>query len=227
MDPPSISLALSLGVSEMIIVQLMIHNEEDNLSISGTSQLGGASVDISRTSSTFPSGQTMFEFSHNMWRSTVLGTMLKERKRDLHKKIAIKMEENSKLFEGRSDLSMMLKLFDHWKSSGDFSKAASLALFIGKRLKDWDLLQQNLDLLRDAKDLCFQSLHRMDRHRLPADDEWILVSANSYVMDVIIQLYKAMAETYYLLSDPQQALEALQDAYTVSEALYCGRANIH
>jgi len=150
-----------------------------------------------------------------MWRNTVLGTMLKERKRELHKKIAMKMEENANLFQGRSDLSVMLKLFEHWKSSGDFSKAARIALFVGKRLKDWDLLHQNIDILRDAKDLCFQSIKRIKKLDQPAIGEWVLVSADLNVMNLIIRLHRAMADTFNLLAQPEHSLDVLQDAYTV------------
>lgn len=214
MDPVTVSFAFTIGVSEMILVELVVENDDDN--VSRSLKLGGSSVEISKTSSTFPTGQRIFEFSHSMWRSTVLDTMLNERKRDLHRKIASSMEVSSNLLHDRSDLARLLMLFEHWKSSGDFKKAARLALFVGKRLGDWELLHQSVDIYRDVKDLCFGCVHRIDKHRRPEQDDWVLVSAKQDVMEVIIRLHITMAETFMKLSDLEQCLNTLKDAYMVS-----------
>ena len=81
-------------------------------------------------SSSRPPEERFFEFSHDMWRSNVLKTMLKERKIELHRQIAQAMEFDKGLMIRRNDISRLLTLYDHWKLCGEFRKAAPLALTV-------------------------------------------------------------------------------------------------
>ena len=89
-------------------------------------------------------------------------TMLKERKIELHRHIAEALEKDQVTILERSDIARLLTLFDHWKSCGDFRKAAPLALAVGTRLNEWELSAQSLDLYQDALEMCFESVTPID-----------------------------------------------------------------
>ena len=75
---------------------------------------------------------TGFAFRQNLWRSTLLGLMLNSRQRHIHRKVAQAIETklgDSAPFEDRR------RLFQHWKSSGDTTKASAVALTAGKELE--------------------------------------------------------------------------------------------
>ena len=97
-----------------------------------------------------------------MWRSNVLTTMLKARKMELHRAIAEALEQDQSAILERSDIARLLTLFDHWKSCGDFRKAAPLALAVGTRLNEWDLSTQSLELYKDALEMCFEIVEHVD-----------------------------------------------------------------
>ena len=160
--------ALNVGLSEMILAELG-EDDENKSTCSRSTTAGshsklGSSVGYSRTSSRLDlEGERNFEFSHEMWRSTVLATLLEARKAKLHRLIALAMEKElvGEALE-KSDLSRLLTLFEHWKLCGDFSRAAPLALMVGERLNEWDLVNQSIDLFRDALDMSLQSVQSVE-----------------------------------------------------------------
>lgn len=94
-----------------------------------------------------------FMFPHSMWRECLLGTMLKERRQDLHQSVAERMEEEYMQEGDRLDHRMLkqyLKIFLHWNESGHTVKASNLAKRIGKHLASLQLHQQSLDVCMEA-----------------------------------------------------------------------------
>jgi hypothetical protein len=160
--------ALEVGLSEMILAEL--GEEDDRSTCSRSSTAGshskfGSSVGHSKTSSRLDiEGERNFEFSHEMWRTTVLTTLLEARKIELHRLIALAMEKEL-VGDGleKSDLSRLLTLFEHWKLCGDFSRAAPLALMVGERLIEWDLVNQSIDYYRDALDMSLQGVQLVEK----------------------------------------------------------------
>jgi hypothetical protein len=160
--------SLEISTEEMILVE-MNEEDEDTKSVISNST-GGSSIEYSKTSTGLNVfGDRYFEFSHDMWRSNVLTTMLKERKMELHRLIAEAMEKDQDLILQRSDIARLLTLFDHWKSCGDFRKAAPLAIAVGTRLNEWDLEAQSLDLYQDALGMCFESVEPVEDRRWRSD----------------------------------------------------------
>lgn len=86
---------------------------------------------------------TIYSFNHDLWRSIPLGLMLTSRKRDIHRRIAQGLE--AKLVPG-GELSTELqaKLFNHWKETGNSTKAFAVAVVL------CDLLEQDGDLSQIA-----------------------------------------------------------------------------
>ncbi len=89
-----------------------------------------------------------YTFCHELWRSTILGMMLDERRRDLHKVIATTL--GSHVENRADDIEASLALFGHWKASGESSQAAALALRIGKRFYRLGLHDQAVQLYQDV-----------------------------------------------------------------------------
>uniref|UniRef100_A0A7S4W7A5 Guanylate cyclase domain-containing protein n=1 Tax=Ditylum brightwellii TaxID=49249 RepID=A0A7S4W7A5_9STRA len=84
-----------------------------------------------------------YRFSHAIWRNCVLGTMLRERKRDLHRLIATIMEKNG--FDDVADIRSSMKLFGHLRESGQLMKATRIGYKIGKYLSSDLLHRQSID----------------------------------------------------------------------------------
>mmetsp|Transcript_21279 Transcript_21279/g.37430 ORF Transcript_21279/g.37430 Transcript_21279/m.37430 type:complete len:678 (-) Transcript_21279:222-2255(-) len=213
---------LNLALSEMILVE--IGEEDEQSAYSASSNVGsnsklGSSVDFSRTSSRVHhiEGERNFEFSHDMWRTTVLTTLLEARKMELHRRIATAMEKEQLggVLE-RRDLSRLLTLFEHWKSCDEFLKAAPLALMVGARLNEWDLVRQSVDLYRDALEMSLKTVRPVDK-KWKSDDEdcWVQVSAESDVLDLIIKLHCRIADTFRMLNRMEKCIKTYQDAYTI------------
>ena len=101
----------------------------------------------------------------------MLDKMLKEQKINLHRTIAETMESEQVQNKENNDIGRLLTLFDHWKSCGNFGKAAPLALAVGLRLEDWDLSPQSLDLYRDALEMCYESADNSDGREPVRDGE--------------------------------------------------------
>lgn len=232
--------SLNVAISEMILVEF--DDEEDKSTCSshaGSNSHFGASVGHSKTSSRLDiEGERNFEFSHDMWRKTVLATLLEARKVKLHRLIAIAME--NELHGGtleRSDLSRLLTLFEHWKLCGEFSKAAPLALVVGNRLNDWDLLDLSVDICRDALDMSLRSVTPVENspesnfgkrkgrlHHVTGcffspilgfAGDWRRVASNLNVLSLIIKLHIRIAENYRVLGRVVKSVKSYEDAYTV------------
>jgi hypothetical protein len=166
-DVYSLRDALSVALSEMILVEMIVDDDEKSAhsnSTGGSASKLGSSVAFSKISSeVHTNGERYYEFSHDMWRSTVLATMLKGRKTELHRRIAVAMEKDQALILEQSNLAGLLTLFEHWKACGEFLKAAPLAMTVGTRLNEWDLLHQSVDLFRDALDMSLGNVQPVDK----------------------------------------------------------------
>ena len=87
----------------------------------------------------------VFSFASAKWLRTVLSTMLDERIRYLHKSVAesLEVDGNTKFLT----LSDHLKIFEHWKKSGNIRKTIVRALIICDLYPDWNFHHQCLFLL--------------------------------------------------------------------------------
>ena len=156
-DEVVIRSALNSAVDEMILMEDEDDEEDEDESLY-------SATDDPHTMATWNTsdGDKFLHFSHTMWRKSVLDKMLKEQKINLHRTIAETMESEQVQNKESSDIGRLLTLFDHWKSCGNFGKAAPLALAVGLRLEDWDLSPQSLDLYRDALEMCYESADNSD-----------------------------------------------------------------
>lgn len=210
--------ALDTAVDELILIEQIEDSEDrpDDVLTEGKSVSSGLpthTVDRSRASENHYriASDRFFQFSHAMWRNNVLRTMLNERKIELHRLIAESIEKNQVAILEDSDISRLLTLFDHWKSCGDFSKSAPLALTVGARLEEWDLCAQSLELYEDALEMSFESVSASD----DAEKEWVQVSAKPSVLDLILRLHVRIGLCHKKLGDDQEGINTFEDAYRI------------
>ncbi|GKY95555.1 hypothetical protein MPSEU_000517100 [Mayamaea pseudoterrestris] len=219
MEEHEIEIALEASIDEMILVEHVEDDEDFTLKSGESSEMSSYAVEQPAGGRT-PGGGSLaeikgdryFQFSHAMWRQNVLTTMLKERKIDLHRRIAMAMEKDQVLILEQSDISRLLTLFDHWKSCGCFTKTAQLALAIGARLSDWDLSSQSLELYEDALDMAFDSVQEMDD---TGHGEWVNVGAKPSVLDYILRLHIRIGLCHQNLGDDGQSIQAFEDCYNI------------
>ncbi len=133
--------SLSCAVSEKI---LMVAYEGGDL---GLDRLERRAAKGQGNGATFQG--IKYSFYHNAWRSTLLRLMLDERKRDLHRSIAQTLEARSDEEEA-DNLALKLRIFSHWKAGGESSKAAPLAIEIGKSFDKVGLQSQSIRLYQEA-----------------------------------------------------------------------------
>jgi tetratricopeptide (TPR) repeat protein len=133
---------------------------------------------------------------------------------ELHRLIAQSMENDTMLSHEQSDISRLLTLFEHWKSCGDFQKAAPLALNVGARLEEWDLMAQSLEIYEDALELSFESVQHTDEDG-GGDDEWVQVKAKPVVLDLILRLHICIGLCHQRLGDIEESTLYFEDAYNI------------
>eukprot|EP00980_Cylindrotheca_fusiformis_P021436 scaffold8301_cov184-Cylindrotheca_fusiformis.AAC.4 len=221
-DEAEIEESLNTATSEMILVEITEEYEEDGRSVFSNSTGGSSSrkppsIDYSGTTTTgfHTIGDRYFEFSHDMWRSNVLKTMLKERKIELHRQIAQAMELDRGMMIRRNDIARLLTLYDHWKSCNSFVKAAPLALAVGTRLNEWDLQAQSTDLYQDTLEICYESVALVDQQYRVLNDDWVEVSSEPGVLDFILLLHIRIAENLKSMGDLDRAAGLFRDAHKI------------
>jgi tetratricopeptide (TPR) repeat protein len=202
--------ALNSAVDEMILVE-QIDEDRHREGVS----LNTDPHDFDTSLGDLQPVQRYFQFSHAMWRKNVLSTMLKERKAELHRLVALSMEKDQSLIPEESDISRLLKLFEHWKSCGDFCKAAPLALAIGARLEEWDLSDQSLELYEDALETAFSSVEETDQVSSSGNKEFVQVKARPLVLDLILRLHICIGLCHQRLGQEQESIYFFEDAFHI------------
>jgi hypothetical protein len=151
-------------------------------------------------------------FSHDVWRSTILELMLEKRKQAIHRRIALMLEVDC--VDNKMDYVSRVRLFAHWKGSGEFLKASALALHVGKTFEDIGLNKQQIPLYTDAlgmwksSDNCEKVVGDFSRNGLDAltGDE----------VTAFIRLYTALGKACTNLHLAKRSIEAYQNALAVS-----------
>ena len=222
-DELMIKTALNAAVDELILVEDIEDEDEDDISLwSGdeakAERIATIGYDWDSEDDRF------FQFSHAMWRKSVLDTMLKEQKIRLHRTIAEAIEKEQVLVLESSDIGRLLTLFDHWKSCANFGKAAPLALAVGVRLEEWDLAPQSLDLYRDTLEMCYESAGSNENGgggseagQLCRDDFelWLPASAPPATVEFILRLHIRIAKCHSNLGEEEQCATMFEDAYKI------------
>jgi class 3 adenylate cyclase len=213
MDELVLELSLNAAVDELILVEDVEEEDEDESSL--WSGRGSNFDNKNQTASWNTLDDRYFQFSHAMWRKSVLDAMLTEHKVQIHRAIAEALEKEEFLSVESSDIGRLLTLFDHWKSCGNFGKAAPLALEVGLRLEEWDLVAQSLGLYEDAFGMIYDSADNPEGESRMRDENevWLPASASPATVEFILRLHIRIARCHSQLGNHGKCATFFEDAY--------------
>jgi hypothetical protein len=127
-----------------------------------------------------------FRFHHAMWQETILKLLLDSRKRILHQVIAETLEKETQETSGNNYYTL-IKLFGHWKSSGNALKASSIALTVGKSFANIGLGTESVKILDDALDV-WRSSYDSESEVEPCTGEASLCSVSFMQIELTAEL---------------------------------------
>lgn len=153
-----------------------------------------------------------YTFCHDTWRTTILNLMLDSRKRDMHRIIAETLE--AQYGEEVDNYLPRMKLFSHWKASGEPTKAANLALSIGNSFEELGLHDQGIKLYEDAIETWHDKSSEAGGFTRQVLDS---INANDIecIINVFVALGKCLANVHKVkesVIEYQNALNILQSA---------------
>lgn len=98
-----------------------------------------------------PNSNGVYAFNHELWRAIPLRLMLDSRKRDIHRKIALLLEEKVALLTNEeASVEMKEKIFEHWKATGDTTKSVTAALALNDMYERSGNVQQCVRVIQES-----------------------------------------------------------------------------
>ena len=166
----------------------------------------------------FYSDNCRLRFTHDSWKTSILNVMLVERKRELHKYVAISLERDlDDETHNQDDFEKQITVFKHWKSSGSFTKASASALNIGGQLMLLGLNSQAILLFDDVLDtLKGISYEEVGRSRCGGVSTSVLEAIDVPELDNLIKVNISKGKAYLTLGQGVAAADAYQSALDVS-----------
>jgi predicted ATPase len=105
-------------------------------------------------------GDLTYFFAHDMWRAAILKLVLDKRKRQLHEAVASTLELNYD--NAADDFVSQIRIFNHWKHSGNVTKAGEIALAVGKTYEGLGLAVQSARLYQEATNVGTQKSAQLE-----------------------------------------------------------------
>jgi tetratricopeptide (TPR) repeat protein len=152
-----------------------------------------------------------YTFCHDIWRTMILNLMLDSRKRDMHRIIALTLEAQHG--DDTDDYLSRMKLFSHWKASGESTKAAELALCIGKSFESLGLQDQSIKLYEDAIEMWHDKSTEGGGFT-----KQVLDSINVTDLECIINVYIASGKCLANMHKVAESVLAYQNALLVLQS---------
>ncbi len=128
------------GILEQVLSSTKHDQDEFGDPVDDDDHLGAGVEDMTitpsaRKSHPLYSDNRRYRFTHDSWKTSILSVMLDGRKEEMHEQIATVLErEIVEESDSKDDLEKQIHVFKHWNLSGNFTKAAELALQIGGQL---------------------------------------------------------------------------------------------
>jgi len=238
--------AIDLAIEEGIIEQIFllpeddgddnedwIDNDTDNI-CSSMGNIRLISLKGRRKAHPFFAENRRLRFTHDSWKTSILSVMLNEKKQEMHEHVAISLErELDDEAHNQGDFQKQIRVFKHWKSSGNFAKAALLALNIGGELMLLGLNSQAILLFDDVLDILKEMANDQLRvactsntlSEMSDDDNDIehggisaivLDAIDAPELEKLIKVNVARGKCYSTLGRGKEGAEAYQSALAVS-----------
>ena len=155
-----------------------------------------------------------YRFTHDSWKTSILSVMLDGRKEEMHEQIATVLErEIVEETESKDDLELQIHVFKHWNLSGNFTKAAELALMIGGQLMILGLNSQ-ADLL--FSDVIVSLKNEQGGVSYGDISSSVLDALEPAELELLIKVYIAKGKALCNLAKGRAGAEAYQSALDVS-----------
>jgi len=142
----NIETALGKAVEEGVLYVEYGGGDMDDAPVETNDEFDGNTASIKQEVPFVPRVEDIsFTFCHDIWRSSILNIMLDSRKRDTHRLIALTLESRRE-----TDFVSNTILFNHLRSSGDFVKAASVALSVARDFVSLGLYDECIQILQEC-----------------------------------------------------------------------------
>jgi len=158
-------------------------------------------------------GTCCYAFTHDVWRSTILKLMLDSSKQNIHHTIAITLDAASS--DSECNYVSQLRIFGHWKWSGDFVGAATVALAVGETFEGLGLSAQSIRLSNEAIDMWKDGDGSLET-LVGGFSRIALDSATYREVEAFIKLHIALGKALATQSRLQESVEAYQTGLVVS-----------
>ena len=240
--------AIDLAIEEGIIEQIFLLPEDDGddnedwIDDDDTDNICSSMGNIRlislkgrRKAHPFFAENRRLRFTHDSWKTSILSVMLNEKKQEMHEHVAISLErELDDEAHNQGDFQKQIRVFKHWKSSGNFAKAALLALNIGGELMLLGLNTQAILLFDDVLDILKEMADDQLRvactsntlSEMSDDDDEIdyyggisaivLDAIDAPELEKLIKVNVARGKCYSTLGRGKEGAEAYQSALDVS-----------
>lgn len=170
-----------------------------------------------RNSHPLSSDRRRYRFTHDTWKTSILSVMLDERKEEMHEQVAIRLErEYGSKTESEDDLELQIRVFKHWNLSGNFPKAADLALKIGGQLVILGLNTQAILLFDDVLDVLKEISSFDADKKLGGISSSIIETIDVSRLEYLIKLNIAKGKACCNAGLGERARDAYQSALDVS-----------
>lgn len=160
-----------------------------------------------------------YEFCHDIWRTSILKLMLESRKKHIHRTIA-QILENRHQSEDVHDYLSQMKIFSHWRSAGETSKAVNIALAVGKCFESLGLYEQSIKLYEDTLSIWRVSETRSD-DGISGLSEDVLESMTVSDLEFVINVHVALGKCLANVHRGGDSVVAFQDALLILQSCSC------
>uniref|UniRef100_A0A7S2LAG3 Uncharacterized protein n=1 Tax=Leptocylindrus danicus TaxID=163516 RepID=A0A7S2LAG3_9STRA len=162
----------------------------------------------------------LYRFRLDVFRTSVLYSMLESRRRDLHSVIAKALQRQQKQKHGdhSTDYRGMLKLFGHLKACADSVNAAELALKIGKEFENLGLSSQSLSLYNETVEIWDPCVHRDDdpeRTTIGGIESQVVYAIGPTDLEYLIKVKIETGKCFANVHDGTKSALTYEDAYSI------------
>ncbi|KAL9178549.1 hypothetical protein ACHAXT_001887 [Thalassiosira profunda] len=198
-------------------------DDEDNL----CHTLGNVNISLKgRKAHPFYTENRRLRFTHDSWKSSILNLMLDERKREMHEHVAVSLErELGDEASAHDDFEKQSRVLQHWKSCGNFVKAATIALNAGGQLMLIGLNSQAILYFDDALDILKEMTGDLDVSCHGGISAEVLDAISPPELEYLIKLNIAKGKAYTTLIQRANGAAAYQSALDILNNTPCAFDN--
>jgi tetratricopeptide (TPR) repeat protein len=155
----------------------------------------------------------IYFFAHDVWRSAIMKMMLRIRQAVIHRYTAVVLEEKFGL--ASTDYMQKMRVFAHWKASGDTTKAATLALAIGDSLEELGMSGDSVKVFGEALSMWEERGDEESEDGLTGFTLDALESIDALDLDLIIRLKCGIGRCASKMGDPTLCVASFSSALKI------------